>query len=51
MINSKLSINKKDLDNTASPDIYNKKYVEEIFDEDELTPEEEGFMLGYLDAE
>ena len=31
-------------------DIYTKKGIMNYFDNDELDSEEEGFMLGYLDA-
>jgi len=28
-------------------DIYDEEYVEELLEDDEITPEEEGFMVGY----
>ena len=31
-------------------DIYDEEYVEELLEDDEITPEEEGFMLGYNGA-
>lgn len=31
-------------------DIYNKRKLNELLDEDEINEQEEGFMLGYLDA-
>jgi hypothetical protein len=30
-------------------DIYKEVEIEEMFEDDEITLEEEGFMLGYLD--
>ena len=31
-------------------DIYYNEYVEELLEDDEITPEEEAFMLGYNEA-
>ncbi len=31
-------------------DIYNKKWLNELIDEDEINDSEEGFMQGYLEA-
>jgi len=31
-------------------DIYYDEYVEELLEHDEITPEEEAFMLGYNEA-
>ena len=31
-------------------DIYNKRKLNELLDEDEINEQEEGFMLGYLEA-
>lgn len=28
-------------------DIYDDDYIEELLEDDEISPEEEGFMLGY----
>jgi len=30
--------------------VYDEDFVEEAIDDDEISPEEEGFMLGYNDA-
>ena len=31
-------------------DIYNKKWLDELLDDDEINEQEEGFMHGYLEA-
>ncbi len=31
-------------------DIYDEQYMEELLEGDEISPEEEAFMLGYNDA-
>lgn len=31
-------------------DIYSEKFIEELEDNDEISPEEQGFMEGYLEA-
>jgi len=31
-------------------DIYDEAYVEELLEDDEISPEEEGFMIGYNGA-
>ena len=31
-------------------DIYNKKWLDELLDDDEINEHEEGFMHGYLEA-
>ena len=32
----------------SEEDFYNKKYLEEYVEDDEINAEEEGFMIGYL---
>lgn len=32
-------------------DIYSGEVAEELLENDEITPGEEGFMMGYLDAD
>ena len=32
-------------------DLYTKQGIDKMLEEDEMNAEEEGFMLGYLDAE
>lgn len=31
-------------------DIYDEEFVEELLEDDEISPEEEGFMIGYNGA-
>ncbi len=40
---------KKD-EQESGQDIYEREMMEELFEDDELTAEEEGFMAGYIEA-
>ncbi len=43
---------KKDLDEELENEgsIYSEHFVEELEEDDEISPEEQGFMEGYLEA-
>jgi len=38
---------KKRLEDELIYDIYDEDYVEELLEDDEISPEEEAFMIGY----
>ena len=41
---------KKKFEDGLLYDIYNEEYVEELLEDDEISPEEEAFMIGYNKA-
>lgn len=47
MLRKELRYEEKDEDDTS---IYSKEVMESLLDDDELTPREEAFMLGYEEA-
>ena len=40
-------VDKEEISKELDEDIYNKDFREELMDNDEITPAEEGFMQGY----
>lgn len=47
----KMAKKKKNMTWDEDTDIYNQEYVEKLLEDDEISAEEEGFMMGYNSTE